>query len=304
MITVVLGLPVKGMKIFPLLLLLLLTCLGVSAQTVQFKNLNPRQFSGNGYVVSLTNGVPVTNAVMHQVTKFAIAGTTNVGAIYTGSFSNTFMVGGGSTWDTNSFDYGMLIGVNPAGFFGHDTNWPSYHEGIEDYYVTQAGIPQVEYYHVYSNPRVPFNNRPFSITPHLDNNTIESDFNVTFLTLGTTTGTRRYRFYTGEGAGFNNYFDGDNLFVQSVGAGAAAFLSANGTNASITAALNGAGGAVLDSAGFRITHTAGLTATKLISNGTNTFNGTTSVAPGNTVTPAGWLAITNGNVRYYLPLFQ
>lgn len=41
-----------------------------------------------------------------------------------------------------------------------------------------------------------------------------------------------------------------------------------------------------------------------ISCGTNIYNGAINVNPNNTVTPAGYMPITNGTTRYYVPLYQ
>jgi len=37
---------------------------------------------------------------------------------------------------------------------------------------------------------------------------------------------------------------------------------------------------------------------------TNTYTGSIAVVPGNTVTPVGWMPLTNAGTRYYVPLYQ
>jgi hypothetical protein len=37
---------------------------------------------------------------------------------------------------------------------------------------------------------------------------------------------------------------------------------------------------------------------------TNTYSGSIAVVPGNTVTPVGWMPLTNAGTRYYVPLYQ
>lgn len=46
-----------------------------------------------------------------------------------------------------------------------------------------------------------------------------------------------------------------------------------------------------------------VTALRTIS-GTNTYVGSIAIAPANAVTVAGWMPITNGTTRYYVPLYQ
>lgn len=230
------------------LILLLLLPLCLSAQLLEQ---GVRQIIGEDLIT--------TNASFYGDTRFLNHAHNNTvySVIHTEVIPNTWQAAAGSSWNSNSFDVGMLMGVNPLGLPGYRPDWPSYYQATEDYYVTQEGIPQVEYYHVYVNPRVPFNNRPFSITPHLNDNAIEAQFSTSFLTLTKTTGQRGMRFSPGGGGtvgSFNHYYDDGTMLSQSVGPGAATLISAIGTNASLTFALNGGGNTIVSPTGLRVVH--------------------------------------------------